>query len=68
MSQFLICDLGHTLWFFFSYFSKNRFHHILVTNVRNGQNFKFDWYKPVSISVSIEMDRNERNTAKHTRE
>jgi len=40
------------------FFQQNRFGHILVTNVTNGLKFKYDWYKPVSISVSIEMLRN----------
>jgi len=60
MSQFWICDLGHTLCFF-QFFLQNRFGYILVTNVTNGHKFKCDWYKPVSVSVSIEVVRNERN-------
>jgi len=39
----------------------------MVKMVTNGHKFKYDWYKPVSVSVSIEMVWNEQNTAKHTR-
>jgi len=49
---------------FFWFFEQNRFGHILVTNVTNGHTFNCDWYKHVSVAVSIEMVRNERNTEK----
>jgi len=52
---------------FDSFFSTKKFGHTLVTNFTNGHTSDCDLYKPVSVSVSIEMVRNERNTAKHTR-
>jgi len=35
----------------------------VVANVKNGYKFKRDWYKPIAVSVSIEMVRNEGHTA-----
>jgi len=48
----------------FFFFQQNRCGHILVTNVTT---FNCDWYIPTSVSVSIEMVRNERNTGKYNR-
>jgi len=64
LSQIWICDRIFSLFFFLYH---NRFGQILVTNVTNGHTWNWDWYKPVSVSVSIEMVRNERNTGKDTR-
>ena len=38
-----------------SFYSVTDFGHILVTNLTNGHKFKHDKYKPISVSVSIEM-------------
>jgi len=58
MSQFWICDLGYTLFSFLIFLAKQIWS-------RSGHKFKCDWCK--HVSVSIEMVRNERNTAKYTR-
>ena len=56
-----------SVFFWIDFLAKKNFGHILVTNFTNGHTSDCDLYKPVSVSVSIEMVRNERNTAKHTR-
>jgi len=67
LSQIWICDGICFSTFFLVFLAKQVLSH-LVTNVTNGHTFNCDWYKPVSVPVSIEMVRNERNTEKHTRE
>jgi len=45
---------------FLNLFYQNRFGRILFTIITNGHKFKCEWCKSVSVSVSIEMVRNER--------
>jgi len=41
--------------FFFELFLAKQVGYIFVTNVTNGHTVNCDWYKSVSVSVSIEM-------------